>query len=657
MFGALDRSRHIIAPSPAKADRRSVELAVDQLLDQRYRILAPLGAGGQSAVHLARDEALGREVALKILDPEAARDEALRGRFVKEARALAALSHPHIVAVFDVGEVDGLPFIVMEHLPGSLKSVIAREGPLEVGEAIRLATEIAAGLTAAHARGIVHADLKPSNILLDPNGRAKIADFGIARTPQDTGDAPQPFATAQYVAPERVEGRPATQATDIYGLGLVLYEMLVGHPPFTSTDPTVLLRDHALRMPAPPSQLRPALPKELDTIVLRALAKTPALRYARPADLAEALGNLEGVAHPLESVRVPRDATITLQDLRAPQGERVLVALIARYAWPIRRVLYTALLLLPAWALLELVGVPRPYSVLVVGLPAIVALAGHLGMAVVLTWIVISALLLLFVPVLAVIFAVLGLWMATRGQAAEQTAIVLALPVVAPFGLAPALIFTATALHGLAGVVAAIWGSIMTLVLAVGLGRPTLGPYVLTGLPFEQPDLFSRARALETLAAFGDLFRPVPAEERTAALIAVFDAEFLLNQGLAILSRIAAAEPTTLIGVVGAWALAAATVWAITRLMRMTAGGLFGPGRLFSLYLAGSALGAVAGAFVFYALYVSWSPLADAPQRVGEGALFATALSGVVLAILAAAIIGPTRPPASQLDAMLDEAE
>ena len=214
LVDAFDRKPGAIVGSPGiDLTRRGTELAVDRILDQRYRVLEPIGAGGSSQVYLAQDTALGREVAIKVLDPQAAGDGTLRKLFVKEARALAQLSHPNIVGVFDVGEVDGLPFIVMEYVAGSsLKQRIERTGALALSDASRLTDGIASGLAFAHSRGIVHADLKPSNILLDQNDKPKICDFGIARTPAEDSESPQLFATALYVAPERVEGKPASVA-------------------------------------------------------------------------------------------------------------------------------------------------------------------------------------------------------------------------------------------------------------------------------------------------------------------------------------------------------------------------------------------------------------------------------------------------------------
>src|SRR5438094_5960516 len=159
------------------APRRGTELGLERVLQSRYRIVEPIGTGGSSQVYLAQDTALNREVAIKVLDPAAAADGKLRQLFVKEARALAQLSHPNIVAVYDVGEVDGLPFIVMEYVAGSsLKQRIERTGALPLADAVRLTDAIASGLSFAHSRGIIHADMKPSNVLLDQNDKPKICD-------------------------------------------------------------------------------------------------------------------------------------------------------------------------------------------------------------------------------------------------------------------------------------------------------------------------------------------------------------------------------------------------------------------------------------------------------------------------------------------------
>ena len=652
MFKAVERSRHIMgALSGTPRQHRRVELAIDRVLDQRYRILEPLGAGGYSQVYLAHDEALRRDVAIKILDPDASRDSELRRRFVKEARALAQLAHPNIVAVYDVGEVDGLPFIVMERLEASLKEAIERNGALEPAEAVRIANEVAAGLAAAHARGIVHADLKPSNILFDPQGRAKIADFGIARTPQDSAETPQIFATALYVAPERVEGRPATTATDIYGLGLILYEMLVGKPPFVSANAAVLLRDHVVRPPIPPSHLRQALPPELDPIVLKALAKDPALRYARANDFARALGRIQGIDDALATVHIREDPTVLmrspLRGLIPYRTESPLVAFLARHAVPIRRAFYSLLLVAPLFGLLELAGIPLPYALLITGVPLIFGLAGHIGLALVIAWTLESLLLILFVPLLAVVFILMGLWIAARDYSVEHTVLALAAPVLAPVGLAPVVILTTAALHGFAGILAVTWGGIMAVTIGVLRGETVVGPFVSSGLLFRQleADLLSPARGAQAREAFVDLLRfGLPLDQRIAPLAALFDPKELWGQVVALSSRLAGAEITTLAGTVAAWILAATMVWVVTRLFRMVIDTAFRPKRWFALYMLATALGVFAGALLLYGTFVTWSALARAPDQLADRVLFFSAMTGALLALAATGLIGATRP-------------
>src|SRR5881397_2013228 len=346
------RSAGAIVGAPARA----TELGMERVLQGRYKIEEPLGVGGSSQVYLARDQALNRDVALKVLDPEAAADGNLRRMFVKEARALAQLSHPNIVAVYDVGEVDDSPFIVMEYLPGgSMKGRIERMGPLKPGDAVRIAVEVANGLAFAHSKGIVHADLKPSNILFDANDVAKICDFGIARAPQEDADTPQLYATAMYVAPERVEGKGATVQSDIYGLGLVLYEGLVSKPPFTSTNASVLLRDHVVRQPVPPSHLRPSLAKELDTVALKALAKQPNLRYQKANEFADALGRIENVDKELATTRMVVMSE-PIQDFLPQVEQSPVVALFSAYGQPIRQAFFGVLAALPVFGLALLAG-------------------------------------------------------------------------------------------------------------------------------------------------------------------------------------------------------------------------------------------------------------------------------------------------------------
>src|SRR5256885_1856980 len=405
LLNVFDRKSGAIVGAGIQLTRRGTELGVDRIIDQRYRILEPVGAGGSSQVYLAQDTALGREVAVKVLDPQAAADGTLRKLFVKEARALAQLTHPNIVGVFDVGEVDGLPFIVMEYVAGSsLKQRIERSGALPLADAVRLTDEIANGLSFAHSRGIIHADLKPSNILLDENDVPKICDFGIARTPAEDSDSPQLFATALYVAPERVEGRSASVASDVYGLGLVAYEMLVGKPPLTSGNAAVLLRDHVVRPPVPPSHLRPSLPKEVDSIVLKALAKDPALRYHKATDIGDALTKMLQthtaslpVHHGFDDY-APNVMTEPLRGFVPRIEQSPVVALLSAYGQPIRRGFYGLLAALPLFGLTILAGFGLIPATIMGALVLVVGFTGQLGLALTIGWVIETVFLFLFVP-------------------------------------------------------------------------------------------------------------------------------------------------------------------------------------------------------------------------------------------------------------------
>ncbi len=647
---AFERDLGAIVGATAEAGPRATELAVDRVLDKRYRVLEPLGVGGSSQVYLAEDTVLGREVAVKVLDAAAAADGALRRLFVKEARALAQLSHPNIVAVYDVGEVDGLPFIVMEHIGGaSLKQRIDRSGALPVADAIRIATEVANGLAFAHSRGIVHADLKPSNILIDANDRPRVVDFGIARTPQEEAETPQLFATALYVAPERVEGKSASVASDVYGLGLVLYEMLVGKPPFTSANAAVLLRDHVVRQPVPPSHLRPSLPKELDAIVLKALAKDPALRYPRASDMATELQRIETLAEPLATTARLRDTSVMaepIQDFVPHVTESPVVAFIAAHGQPIRRGFFGFFAGLPLFALMLLAGFGAVPALLAGAFVAFVGFIGWLGAALAVAWIVETVLIFLFVPGLALLFALMGLWLWLREVPAERTALALAMPVSAPFGFAPALLLTSAAVQGISGVVTVGWGAVLTVLFAIASGRQSFGPFVQTGLSLEQDTLFNAVSAADMKGALIQLVQS--SENRLGPLFDQLDPQSLWHQLEGVVSRMAGAD-VSIIATIFGWTVAALTVWGFTRLLR----GLFDallnrPRRWFALYVFATTVGVLSGAALLYMLFVTWSPLALAPGRPADGALFVSALTGALVAIAAGVVIGATERPEKQ---------
>ncbi len=652
---AFDRKTGGIVGIPGvERTRRATELAVDRVLDQRYRILEPIGAGGSSQVYLAQDTALGREVAIKVLDPQAAADSTLRKLFVKEARALAQLSHPHIVGVFDVGEVDGLPFIVMEYVAGSsLKQRIERSGALPLADAVRLADGIAAGLAFAHSRGIIHADLKPSNILLDLNDKPKICDFGIARTPAEDSTSPQLFATALYVAPERVEGRPASVASDVYGLGLVLYEMLVGKPPFTSGNAAVLLRDHVVRPPVPPSHLRPSLPKDVDSIVLKALAKDPGLRYHKATEVGDALTNAlhsqtaATTQHRGFDEYAPNVMTEPLRGFVPTVAQSPVVAMLTAHGQPIRRAFYGALAALPLFGLTILAGFGFLPALVMASVVLVAGFAGQLGLAITIGWILETAMLFLFVPGIAVLWAIMGLWVWLRDVSSERTALAIAMPVTAPFGLAPALVLAASAIHGLGGVVTVLWGAAMTIIFAVASGQQALGAFVQTGLSFQQETLFSPARAAEMKGALLNALQGNN-PDRLGALFTLLDPTVVIGQITGIVSRLSGAD-VTWIGTVLAWVIAALVVWTVSRLLRSFFAALMRRTQnWFGLYIFATFTGVGTGAAVLYMLFVTWAPLSGSPGRPSDGILFVSAFTGAVLAIAASVVISATEQPETE---------
>jgi serine/threonine-protein kinase len=266
---------------------------INTLFDGRYRIVRKLGSGGMANVYLAEDEDLGRRVAIKILNERYANDDLFIERFRREAKSAAALSHPNIVSVYDRGEAEGTYYIAMEVIEGrSLKELIMTRGPLPIAAALSYTHEMLEALRFAHRHGIIHRDIKPHNILIGE--RLKVTDFGIARAgASQMTEAGSIMGTAQYLSPEQARGAPVTASSDLYSVGIVLYEMLTGKVPFTGDSAIEIAMKHLNEAPKPPSKIRPEIPDELDAVVLRALAKNPEDRYQTAEEFSEDLHRVE----------------------------------------------------------------------------------------------------------------------------------------------------------------------------------------------------------------------------------------------------------------------------------------------------------------------------------------------------------------------------
>jgi beta-lactam-binding protein with PASTA domain len=272
---------------------RVAPLASDTLVAGRYRLLHRLGTGGMADVWAADDQMLDRRVALKFLLPRYSEDQQFVERFRREAAAAAGLQHPNVVGVFDRGEHEGVPFIAMEYVQGaSLKELIDRG--LTVGEAVEIIRQVLAGARFAHSKGIIHRDLKPQNVLVDAEGRARVADFGIARAgASEITQTGSVLGTAQYLSPEQAQGLPVTAASDLYSVGVMLYEALTRRVPFDADTPVAVALKQVSEQAPPPSKLNPRVPPALDAVVLKALAKDPANRFASAEQFLAALDAAE----------------------------------------------------------------------------------------------------------------------------------------------------------------------------------------------------------------------------------------------------------------------------------------------------------------------------------------------------------------------------
>jgi serine/threonine-protein kinase len=287
----------------------------ERVLAGRYRLIDVIGQGGMAVVHLAHDQLLDRDVAVKVLRPGFAGDPEFVERFRREARHAASLHHPNITTIYDTG-VDpetGSDYIVMQLIGGpDLQDILDRSGPLTIGFAVRVGIETARALDYAHQRGIVHRDIKPANILIDTDGEVRVADFGIARAATDTGATTGGMiGSAQYASPEQVLGEPVGPPSDLYSLGVVLYEALTGVRPFDGPSPAAVALERLRVKPRPIRSIDPTLPRSLERIVMRLLDLKPALRPASAADVASELEafrvrELGGVRRPGSR---PRDVT------------------------------------------------------------------------------------------------------------------------------------------------------------------------------------------------------------------------------------------------------------------------------------------------------------------------------------------------------------
>jgi serine/threonine protein kinase len=295
-------------------------LSVETLSAGRYRVERTLGQGGMAAVYLAHDAELERPVAVKVLAEHLASDEAFRQRFLREARVAAKLSHPNVVHVYDQGEEDGVPFIVMEYVEGTtLGDELRRSGRFPPARVVDLALQICGGLEHAHASGLVHRDIKPGNLLLRADGTVKIADFGIARAAQATKltQIGSVLGTAAYLAPEQATGEQVTAAADIYSLGCVLFELLTGRTPYVFETLAELVVKQREEVITPIRELRPDVPPELEAAVMHCLARRPDYRPASAAALAQELAAgspeppTEAIPHP-SGVRATDVPTVPL---------------------------------------------------------------------------------------------------------------------------------------------------------------------------------------------------------------------------------------------------------------------------------------------------------------------------------------------------------
>jgi serine/threonine-protein kinase len=301
-------------------------MTTPRLLSDRYELGDTLGYGGMSEVHRGLDKRLGRDVAVKVLRADLARDPQFQLRFRREAQNAAALNHPAIVAVYDTGEVQSdfgpLPYIVMEYVDGhTLREIVKTQGPLSQQRVIEVMADVCAALDFSHKHGIIHRDVKPANIMINRAGAVKVMDFGIARALGEGQNVTQTAAvigTAQYLSPEQAQGLAVDARSDVYAAGCVLFELLTGEPPFTGDTPVAVAYQHVREDPRSPSEINPSVTPQLDAIVLKALSKNPANRYQSSAEMRADLVRVRSGQQPLAPIVMSEDERTSL--LNTPGG-------------------------------------------------------------------------------------------------------------------------------------------------------------------------------------------------------------------------------------------------------------------------------------------------------------------------------------------------
>ncbi|GAC1410771.1 MAG: Stk1 family PASTA domain-containing Ser/Thr kinase [Actinomycetota bacterium] len=358
----------------------------DQVLAGRYEISQRLGLGGMAEVFLGKDRALGRPVAVKTLLPQFAHDPSFIARFRREATSAASLNHPNIVSVYDSGSEDSRHFIVMEYVDGhTLKDVIREEGPLLPERAAEIAAEVCSALQFAHSHGIVHRDVKPANIMINSRGEVKVADFGIARAAsgESVTQTATVLGTAQYFSPEQAQASHVDARSDLYSLGVVMYEMLTRQVPFSGASPVAIAYKHVKEDPIPPSRLNADVPASIEAVVMKSLSKNPDNRYQSAQEMRQDIERaIRGLPVNAPRVMTPAEQTAVISSMGAGDDtvmlRRIQTTRTTAQPLPRRRGAGIALLALIAlgmiaiiiWALVSLL----PKTTSTVAVPSVIGL-------------------------------------------------------------------------------------------------------------------------------------------------------------------------------------------------------------------------------------------------------------------------------------------